>query len=318
MNITTYQNLALSWQPTNKGDRLFQVLAVTCVLLLLLAGFIVSSIDLPEQSRAAKQTVPERVAKFITEREKPEPPPKVVPKPVAPKPVAPPPVAETPKIERQRPRELAEPVTEAQKKARDKAAQSGLLAHMGDLNDLIDTPAVSAQVKRSINASTAAKDTAGHSAEVFSAKASAGSGGVDASRYAASAGTTQLSAAELASAREQLAASAGALAADDSARSDAATNSRSEEEITLVMDRQKGQLQALYNRARRANPALKGKLVLAITILPSGVVDQVRVISSELNDNTLESRIVARVKTFQFAAREVATVTVNYPIEFLP
>ena len=36
------------------------------------------------------------------------------------------------------------------------------------------------------------------------------------------------------------------------------------------------------------------------------------------NDAKLVASIVARVKTFDFLAKDVAVVTVNYPIEFLP
>ena len=75
---------------------------------------------------------------------------------------------------------------------------------------------------------------------------------------------------------------------------------------------------SIYNRARRTNPSLKGKIVLEITILPSGKVSNVKIVSSELNDKKLESRLVSRIKLFNFGARDVKAVTVTYPIEFLP
>lgn len=313
-----YRQLTLRWQPGHTGDCLFRIIAVVCVLVLLALGVLLSVIDVPEQSRSAKTAVPERVAKFITEREKPKPPePK--PKPPPPKPVVkvePEPKPEPAKIERKRPEKPREPVTEEQKKAREKASQSGLLAHMSELNDLMDTPEVSEQVKRSVNKSTAAKESAGHSAQVFTANASKGSGGVDASHYATTAGSTTLSEADLAATRAALAASDEEFSGSDAG--EVSANERSQEEITLVMDRHKGQLQSLYNRARRSNPALKGKIVLAITIAPDGGVTNVKVVSSELNDASLESRIVSRIKTFKFGAKDVASVTVNYPIEFLP
>ena len=77
---------------------------------------------------------------------------------------------------------------------------------------------------------------------------------------------------------------------------------RSREEIELVFDRNKGAIYALYSRALREKPELQGKLVLEFTISPSGEVTMCRVVSSELNDPELESKIVARVRLFRFEA----------------
>jgi TonB family protein len=74
----------------------------------------------------------------------------------------------------------------------------------------------------------------------------------------------------------------------------------------------------MYSRALRDNPALQGKVVLEVTIAPSGEVTQCRVISSELSDPELERKLVARVKLFRFENRDVATMTTTKPIEFFP
>ena len=94
--------------------------------------------------------------------------------------------------------------------------------------------------------------------------------------------------------------------------------SRSREEIETVFDRNKGALYALYTRAQRDNPDLQGKLVLELTIAPSGDVTACRVISSELKDSELERKIVARVKLFKFEAKDVEPITANKPIDFFP
>ncbi len=94
--------------------------------------------------------------------------------------------------------------------------------------------------------------------------------------------------------------------------------SRSEEEIALVFDRNKGAIYALYGRALRDEPDLQGKLVLEFTIAPSGDVTECRVVSSELKDPELERKIVARVKLFHFDAKDVAAITTTKPIEFVP
>ena len=93
---------------------------------------------------------------------------------------------------------------------------------------------------------------------------------------------------------------------------------RSREEVELVFDKNKAAIYALYSRALRDNPALQGKVVLEVTISPSGDVTACRVVSSELNDPELERKLVARVKLFKFAAKDVATMTTIKPIEFFP
>ena len=55
-------------------------------------------------------------------------------------------------------------------------------------------------------------------------------------------------------------------------------------QIDLVFDRNRSAIYALYSRALRDNPALQGKVVLEVTIAPSGDVTDVRLVSSELGD----------------------------------
>jgi len=75
----------------------------------------------------------------------------------------------------------------------------------------------------------------------------------------------------------------------------------------------------LYNRALRKDPSLQGKIVLELTIQPNGKVTKVRVVSSELNNPTLESKLVRTIKGFRFKSRtNVSTLVVKYPIDFLP
>jgi TonB family protein len=93
---------------------------------------------------------------------------------------------------------------------------------------------------------------------------------------------------------------------------------RSREEIELVFDRNKGAIYGLYNRALRERAELQGKLVLEFTVAPSGEVTMCRVVSSELNDPDLESKIVARVKLFHFEAKDVESITTTKPIDFFP
>ncbi len=93
---------------------------------------------------------------------------------------------------------------------------------------------------------------------------------------------------------------------------------RSLESVTLLFDRNKGKLYDLYQRARRKKPGLKGKLVLELTIAPTGRVTEIRIISSDLDDDGFESRVLKRVRQFDFGAGKVEELIVTYPIDFLP
>lgn len=94
--------------------------------------------------------------------------------------------------------------------------------------------------------------------------------------------------------------------------------SRSLEEIRLVFDRNKGAIYAIYNRALRDDPSLQGKVVLKLTIAPSGQVTDIRVESSELKAADLEGKLLARIRAFDFGAKDVNPMTVTYPLDFLP
>lgn len=94
--------------------------------------------------------------------------------------------------------------------------------------------------------------------------------------------------------------------------------SRSIEEIKLVFERNKGAIYALYNRALRDEPALQGKVVLELTITPAGEVSSVRIVSSELKAEELEKKLLARIRQFDFGAKDVEVMVVSWPVDFLP
>ncbi len=94
--------------------------------------------------------------------------------------------------------------------------------------------------------------------------------------------------------------------------------SRSADEIALVFTRNKGAIDAMYARALRDNPALQGKVVIELTIAPSGDITAARIISSELGDKEFESKLLARIRLFKFDAKDVATLTATKPIDFFP
>jgi TonB family protein len=94
--------------------------------------------------------------------------------------------------------------------------------------------------------------------------------------------------------------------------------SRSIEEIKLVFERNKGAIYAIYNRALREEPSLQGRVVLELKIAPSGQVTDLRIVSSELKAGELEGKLLARIRQFDFGAKDVDFMTVTWPVDFLP
>ena len=110
----------------------------------------------------------------------------------------------------------------------------------------------------------------------------------------------------------------GSGAGGNLARGGSGKASRSIEEIKLVFERNKGSIYAIYNRALREEPSLQGKVVVKLTIAPSGGVVDVRVESSELKTPELEAKLLARIRQFDFGAKDVDQMVVTWPVDFLP
>ena len=94
--------------------------------------------------------------------------------------------------------------------------------------------------------------------------------------------------------------------------------SRSIEDVRLVFERNKGSIYAIYNRALREEPGLQGKVVLKLVIAPGGNVVDCRIESSDLKTPELEAKLLARIRQFDFGAKDVNEMVVSYPVDFLP
>src|SRR5258705_8349691 len=94
---------------------------------------------------------------------------------------------------------------------------------------------------------------------------------------------------------------------------------RTDEEIQIVFDRYKASFYRLYNRELRNNPALKGQMVLRLTIEPDGSVSMCALQSTDMDAPDLATQVVGRVRTINFGAKDgVPAVTIVYPIDCLP
>lgn len=310
MTAITYRQLALSWHPDSDRDHTFNWIALVILAVALSVGLLMSAITVPKAEKVERVVVPERVARFIMERPKPKPvePPKPVqlPKPEA-------------AIERPKPVER-KPLTQAEKKARKSAQSSGLLALANELSSLSDASSINTMVGTKIN--TAPTNTAAATVDTHILTSDTGrkSIGVHQEARVGTVGSTRLSDNQQQLAQGLLTANTekAARSVVKNASQGGGASVRGDENVAVIMDQHKGLLYSIYNRARRTNPGLKGKIVLLLTILPSGQVSNIVIQSSDLHSPELEASLVARIKQFDFGKRDGGPRTVKVPVEFLP
>ncbi len=305
----------LPWSPSPRDQQRFRrILAVVCALALLFS-VVIPLLPVPETLKDLTPEVPPRYARLLMERQKPPPAPiPEVKKKPAPKPERPQPKAEKPRPKTHKP--APKPSAKSPAAARKKAARSGLLAFSNELAALRDHSAVASVRGQSVKKSTAGKAPRPQRA-IITRRATRTSGGIDTARLSRDTGKTQLATVHQTT---QLHSSLARIEQRPrkGQTGDAGLPRRNDEDIQRVFDRNKGKLYALYNRALRRDSTLQGKVVLRLTITPDGKVSACEIISSELNNPRLERRLVARIKMFDFGAREVAVTRVTYPIDFFP
>ncbi|MEY2921092.1 MAG: hypothetical protein RL261_2397 [Pseudomonadota bacterium] len=299
----------LPWTPSPEEERRFR--RVLGAALGLFIGFGIVIPLLPDKPRTAEMApaMPERIVEFILEQPKPKPKPVEV---VQPKPV------EVPQVEARVERPVPVPVVKSEPKPdpRKKAAASGLLAMSDQLAEMRDLDVKSNVDARSLNAGAGERTRVDRS--ILTAKVGTGSGGIAVGEVSKGFGGGSTGLKGNATARVSAATTESGAAAEAQRSGKSAKAARTREEIELVFDKNKSAIYSLYSRALRENPALQGKVVLEVTIAPSGEVTECHVISSELGDPELERKLVARVKMFRFDDRDVATMTTTKPIEFFP
>jgi TonB family protein len=271
-------------------ERRFRVILRNLVIALAIIAVIIWL--LPHRAVVQNtESLPERVVQLVMEPPPPPPPP-------------PPPKPEKP-LEKVTPKPQV-PV-DPRVKASKSAAVFDALAQLRDMDvdkfaknqPKTTDPGDVSSVQRSLIQSKAAGTSGGISAPTSSGLAS-GSGSLNGIR------TAQVKDPTLASGGPGTRAGGSGKA------------SRGSEEIALVFTRNKGAIDAMYARALRDNPALTGKVVLEITIAPSGDITAARIVSSELKDPEFESKLLARIRLFKFEAKDVATLTATKPIDFFP
>ena len=320
--MSSYRLYALPWDRDAEQEKAFRTLFVRVVLAFAVMAVVLSFLPLPERDPTAAPVVPPRLARLVLERAEPPPPPP--PPPVRERPpqeVRPEPVRPAPPVERTvppppvvTPTPQPEPV-DRQRQAREEAAQAGLMPLADELAALRDNAALGAVTTAEARIGSVGEAQRSERA-LLTRDAAAASGGVNTAALSRDTGGSGLSDRET----TRVVSTVAGMRPEDAVESegDFGLPARSREEIELVFDRNKGAIYALYNRALRMNPALQGKLVLQLTIEPSGEVSAAEIVSSELGDEELEQRLIQRVRMFRFDDKDVAPVTTTKPIDFFP
>ena len=319
MDIPYYREFELPWSTGASQDAKFRrLLAMVCAAALFL-GVAWPWLPTPAVDPNQVEEIPPRIAKLLLEHKPPPPPPQVREPEPEPEPV---PVQE--KVAEPEPQRVVEkppehtpepPPVDTRQLARERA-EAALLPFADDLAALADSDVIEKVAdNRQLTASVG--EAARNERSMITSKVGAASSGINTASMSRNTGGSGLGARATTQVESPVAAVGES--AGGTRRSGASSKpSRSREEIELVFDRNKGAIFALYNRALREDPTLAGKLVLRLTIAPSGEVTFCEVVSSELGNEDMERKLVQRVKLFRFEAKDVEAVTTTKPIDFFP
>ncbi len=289
-----YRVVVMPWTKQHEDEKKFRKILLLVLLYSILFGLLIPMYEIPVPDRVEVVEVPERLAKLI-KKEKPKPKPKPIQK----------------KLD-----EKKKPTKEEQKKAREKVKSKGVLAFKNNFADLLDDASLD-KLGANANLSDAGSTAKRTRRSILTAQAKSSSGGISSSAVSRNVAGTGDKIDAVGFSRVESA--IGTAVGEDRPLSDGPGPSRTDEEIQIVFDKYKAALYRIYNRELRANPTLQGKVVLRLTIEPNGTVSLCKVESTDMDSKKLLTNIVARVKRFNFGAKDgVPPVTILYPIDFLP
>ena len=320
MDLPFYREYELPSTSGKGQERRFQRLLGITFLVALLLGIVWPFIPTPEPDPTEIIEIPPRIAQLMLEEKPLPPPPPPEPEPEEPE------LEEEPEPEQvaeaepepepePEPERAPEPQPTREEVARERA-QAALMPFAEDLADLVDRDLVETVDDRQLTASVS--ETTRTERAMITSKVGAASAGINTASMSRNTGGTGIAARSTTKVASPVAAIEQQSASAARRTGTSGKASRSREEIELVFDKNKGAIFALYNRALRADPTLEGKLVLRLTIAPTGEVTFCEVVSSELGDPELERKLVLRVKQFRFEARDVEAITTTKPIDFFP
>lgn len=323
----------LPWDDLPEDKRRLRVFMALALILWLLFTIAIPFIKVPKTERRTTDVVPERLARVMMEKKKereqlpppPKPELKEEKKPEEKKEEKP---KDEPKPEvKPEPKPAAVKIDVQKEAARQKAQAMLQESGLNDLQGMLDEPVGAA------GPGTLAKggaEAAGTSRNLLTSKAGAGSGGLASAGYGGpvssgfgggtpggkgSAGTRQMAAGLKGSDVKSSIGEGGPVGRQAGANGKL---KRTEEEVRRIFDRYAGRLNSAYQRELRDDPTLQGSVTVKLTIAPDGSVTDCKIASSQLNNPSLESKIVAMVRGFRFEPIDGDVWTGPYTLNFLP
>jgi hypothetical protein len=327
----------MPWVRGAEDDRRLRKLVAQALAAAFVFGAVFPLIDIPLPEAEDVIEVPERLVELIRER-RPLPPPQQVAEERAPErppeeqePTEPPPEQEPQQVAAEQPAEVApapEPGGEQipNEPPGQRARQSGILAFRETFAAAANRPA--AALGASARITSGGDSSAGRPERAMVATLAPGSsGGINVGAISRGLGSGDGDgsgggslAAGVTATREGgiIGGSGGGGGAGRPLAGASGVAGRTDEEIQIVFDRYKASLYRLYNRELRNIPTLRGQMVLKLTIEPDGSVSFLELQSTDMNAPNLVAQVLERVRTFDFGAKDVAPITIVYPIDFLP
>lgn len=323
----------MPWVRGSEDDRRLRKNLLQALAAALLFGIVFPLIDIPIPEVEEVIEVPERLVELIRERRPLPPPQQVVEErarerePEPQEPVETPPEQQPQQVAAEQPAEpTPEPVGEGipNEPPGQRARQSGILAFRETFADAANRPAAALGTSARI---TSGGDSASGRPEraMVATLAPGSSGGINIGSISRGLGSGngdgtgggQMAAGVTATREGGVIGGSGGGGGRPLAGGSGIAG-RTDEEIQIVFDRYKAALYRLYNRELRRDPSLRGQMVLKLTIEPSGIVSFLELQSTDMNAPDLVAQVLERVRTFDFGAKDVAPITIVYPIDFLP
>ena len=300
------QAVLMPWELSAETDARFQRIVRIFLSVFLLIGVVMPYLPLSEFVTKTVEEPAPRLATLIFE---------VRQTPPAPVPLSKPKIPEPKKQVKATPKKVKPAPVKPKISARKQAEQAGLLAMKDELADMRQNT-VNNNIKKASKLSQAGGRARSTDRALLTSGTTRSSGGIQTANLSRNTASSQLAERATTQVHSPSAnvAGGGTTASNRGERS----AGRSIEEIQIVFDRNKSAIFSVYNRALRKNPSLQGKVVLELTIAPSGKVTRCVLVYSELQDAVLGKKISQRVKLFKFEAKDVSEVSITYPIEFLP
>ncbi len=304
--VVAASDFELPWVISVEEQRRFRVILRVFLGFVLVLGLGIPLITLPELQRAQLEKLPPQLAQLVMQK------PQVV-IPPAPEPL----VEKIPDVEPLVNTEPEMPVVKTQARvadAREKAQVSGLLAFQDAFADMRNAVDVS-KLRDTAAIQRGEGEAASLDRSIIRSKQNSRSSGIDVSSLSKTTGGVALSG-RATTKVEAVEGSRGS--GGNRSRQSPDLRERSIEDIRRVFDANKGAIFAIYNRALRTDPGLQGQVVLELIIDSMGAVVECSVQSSELDDESLVTKIVSRVRMFDFGKKDVSRTRINYPVHFLP